>query len=226
MPSPFCGLPQTFRGENAQGRAQWPRGHTITIGFRDPFPGFTLVASEEIVDRAVKDLNAVCGAEVVRQTTGVPNIEIQRARLGTSGVLAQAQLPWAGTGPNDQLWAQFNTEVTFVDARNPSAQQFPIMPVFQHECWGHNLGLGHEQTPLPSLMDPSIGDIMKFTPDDPMAGELVARYGKPGASPPPPEQQCPIPSLLRLAGLDDSAVESASRAWNVFVQRIREGMPK
>ena len=223
--TPFCGLPQSFRGDNATGRAQWPVGHTITIGVEDAFPGFDVHQTEQIIERAIPDLNAVCGAKVAQLSTeSRPNILIRKANLGNSGILAQAQLPFGATA-NTQLWAQFNTQVRFVDAVNPSAQSFPIMPVFQHECWGHNMGLGHEQSPQPSLMDPSIGDILRFTPDDPFAGELVARYGPPGGTVDPPKQPgCPIPSLLRLAGIPEEVVQSATRNWMAFVEQVKRGL--
>ena len=224
--APFCALPQLFSGANAQGRAQWPKGHVVTIGVRDPFPGFSVQQTESVIKRAIDDIELVCGVKIAQLTTGRPNIVIQQAALGTTGVLAQAQLPWPGTQATDQLWAQFNTQVRFVDASNPSAQSFPIMPVFQHECWGHNLGLGHEQTPAASLMDPSIGSIQKFTPQDPMAGELVARYGLPGSgdSGGTTEDSCPMGAFLRCAGLPEESVQSATRNWSAFVQQIKNGL--
>lgn len=222
---PFCGLPARIEGANAQGLAQWPRGHTVTFGFQDPFPGFTVAQSEAVFARAVEDMLLVCGVTLAKITSGKPNVLIRKAALGTTGVLAQAQLPFPGTTGATQLFAEFNTQVRFVDAVNPSAQSFPIMPVFQHECWGHNLGLGHEQTPLPSLMDPSIGTIQNFTPQDPVAELLVARYGRPGVTPGDGgTDQCPLGPCLAKLGFQPAAVSQITRNWNATIESIRRGI--
>jgi hypothetical protein len=182
----FCNLPASINGVTDGGLRQWSDGN-LTFKIRPTelvpagIPGQTdLDTSYDIVKSAFKAIGDRCGVRGVAipaHSNRKPNILVGSRRIdGRHGVLAEAQLPWAGITKDQTLQLWFDNTDRFLQINN-IGDALPVFEVTVHELL-HNLGLGHYNGQRKSIMLPQITllDPNEIAADDPIVQWLVDRY--------------------------------------------------
>lgn len=138
-----------------------------------------------IIESCFREIMDACGFVAQKATGNSANIVFLTERIdGRGGTLAYAELAGFGDTSRDvrrvvadsgEAWAHHTGA--------PRTNAMPIRRVVLHELL-HALGIGHEESQEPALMDPTVSNIQKLQRWD--IDQLQARYGKPqGTSPAP-----------------------------------------
>lgn len=180
--SSYCNTPDV-RAMGAH-LCQWPRGHVLTWNFVGGIAGFSRAEVLATFSDAWKLWENVSGVRTKYDDDA--NIVITTRRIdGPAGVLAEAQLPCGSIGPDSQLHVWFDRGDRWVNSANPPSGQMDLFRVAVHE-FGHSLGIGHETSSEPAIMDPTVSHIRTLQPWD--IAEVQKRYGaKSDPAPPKPE---------------------------------------
>lgn len=146
-------------------------------------PGIKRDTFRAAIETACSRWEAVCGLQFSEAgTASQATLRITVADLGTSGTLADQQLPFRGMS---QLRMRVNRRVQWAIFDGRSGNGTDLVRVLSHEL-GHFGSLQHfDSSPPPELMEPS------YSPDiiGPQPAEIklmVSMYGKPLAPPLPP----------------------------------------
>lgn len=179
----------------------------------------------DIVKTAFAMWEAASGL-VTEQVDRNPNIVFLARRLdGKNGVLAEAQLPCGNVNRNTQLWCRVDVGEDWRNYKGPLHSGFmDILRVLAHEI-GHNLGISHEQSGIPALMDPQVSNIRNLQQWD--IQQAVARYGPKkawmdeggGAR---EMDLTPLIECLQGLGMDAGTSDALNFGWEAFKRRMSQ----
>ena len=136
----------------------------------------------------LKEISDCCDRQFEYTTnTRLANILYTMERLdGSSGVLADMQIPVGNLNESSQLLGRFDDSEGWVLSNNPGQGQIDLYRVGLHET-EHAMGLGHKPSNVaaPALIAPIYSPTLRNLQAADIA-ELQRRYGKPTTSSPPP----------------------------------------
>lgn len=214
----FCGV-TTARLLSAERQvSQWPRGQVLRVMIQDTPEEFDGDTWRSIVRAAWALWEAECGIKTEIVTSGFANVLILTREIDQpGGVLAEAELPYAGISSTNTLRVWVDTYERWVNAANPIRGTMDALRVVAHE-FGHTLGIGHYQSGF-ALMAPFVGELREPVEWD--IAQAVMRYGEPSETPGGPDGT-PLEQCLRTLGCDAAERARINKTWE-FYKRLRSG---
>lgn len=189
----FCGQTAEDYAINGTTYSLLPlRKITWGIAFQKLGP-FSAAECRDIFAEALAEISACCDmSHEWTSDVGSANLQITSRRLdGSSGVLADCQIPVGNVTPDTHLLMRFDDSEIWTNAEHPANGQIDIYRVFLHEAL-HGHGLGHKPSNIAdkALISPLYSTSIRNLQFGDKT-ELIRRYGWSKQQPAPTKPATP-----------------------------------
>ena len=178
---------------------QWPRGSHLL--WQLEFSRLGPLSASDVKDAwavCCKEYSDCCDLTFDQARPGqVPNLVIVTRRLdGSSGILADCQIPVGNVGPGTTLTMRIDDSENWGLIENPPRGMIDLYRVLGHEGQ-HWLGCGHKPANVTDAarIAPTYDTRIRYMQDADKS-ELVRRYGQPKQVPGPGPKPSPVAPMM------------------------------